>query len=206
MSIHDSNISRRNLTVWSLAIIAFYIGEGAIDGSAIEIELINFKFAAPEKLSFIVWLILGWFAIRFHLTHRESFTNEWKDSLWDIVESERYGEHIYNVADAGMRIRKGKKVDSIGPRSGPDSNTKGNTTDILKVVGVGFVGDKLCVFCGHKSAARQVYDSRIGGRNDGMVELEGTSKWIIMFDTALAPFTSYIAPHFLWMTALITSF
>ncbi len=81
MAIQDSNPERRNLTLLSMAIILFYLGEGKIIGETIRFQVVNIQFKNPEILFYFVWILLLWFALRYWQTHRHKPSQKFKNDI-----------------------------------------------------------------------------------------------------------------------------
>src|SRR5689334_19306077 len=67
MAIEDSRPERRNLTVMSLAFIAYYYAGGHIADN-FQLELVNVTFAYPSLLGGMAWVSLVWFLVRYWQT------------------------------------------------------------------------------------------------------------------------------------------
>lgn len=81
MAYQDSNPERRNLTLLSMAIILFYLGDGKIIGETIRFQVVNIQFENPEILSYFTWILLLWFALRYWQTHRHKPSLAFKDDI-----------------------------------------------------------------------------------------------------------------------------
>lgn len=77
MAIQDSNPERRNLTVLALSIIVFYLAEGSFTDDKVRLQLINATFDKPEILVVLVWLMLGWFCLRYWQTSQGDWRSPW---------------------------------------------------------------------------------------------------------------------------------
>ncbi len=76
MTYSDSNPERRNLTILSLAIIVFYLGEGYLLNKEISFTLINVGFHKQAVLVVFVWVLLFWFLFRYTVTNRHKHGEE----------------------------------------------------------------------------------------------------------------------------------
>lgn len=72
MTYSDNNPERRNLTILSLAIIIFYLGEGYLLKSEISFTLVNIGFHNQAFLVTFVWIMLFWFLFRYAVTNRHT--------------------------------------------------------------------------------------------------------------------------------------
>ena len=81
MTYSDNNPERRNLTILSLAIIIYYIGNGYLINPEISFTLINIGFKNKEALVITVWVILLWFLFRYILTNKHSHGEELRKSM-----------------------------------------------------------------------------------------------------------------------------
>lgn len=75
MSIQDSSPERRNLLVLSMGIIIFYLAGGEFIDQSVRLQIINVKFANPDMLKSIVWVLLLWFIFRYWVTMRGTWSN-----------------------------------------------------------------------------------------------------------------------------------
>lgn len=66
--IDDSHPERRNLSATSLAFIVFYVGGGNFVDGDVTLAVINAHFSNTYLLAAIAWVILFWFAFRYHVT------------------------------------------------------------------------------------------------------------------------------------------
>ncbi|WP_353409880.1 hypothetical protein, partial [Pseudoteredinibacter isoporae] len=194
MPIQDDNVSRRNLVLWSGAIIVFYFGGGSLDGDKISLSLLSLELSSPDQIIWVPWVILLWFAYRFHLTHRDRFTKEWKKGIWDSPKSEKFGKAIY--AKVHEKVKSSGSI--ILSRDLGGVSNEGE--DVFKIVGVQANWSSGTAFYGKRSAGWEEYDVEIGGRSDNGVELPASLSRRIMLAYIQEPFTSYLAPHLLWLT------
>ena len=84
MTYADNNPERRNLTILSLAIVIYYIGEGYLINPQISFTLINVGFKNKEALVVVVWVMLIWFLFRYVVTNRHSHGEDLAKSLLQI--------------------------------------------------------------------------------------------------------------------------
>jgi len=88
MPINDSNNERRNLTVLSLSIIAFYVGEGELgQNGVLNLPLINISFHNGHFLGYLVWIVLFWFAFRYWIENKEDA----KDKIFSELDGSAHG-------------------------------------------------------------------------------------------------------------------
>lgn len=68
VDLESTGAERKNLVVLSVIIILYYAAGGHIDDGTDNVSLgfINVAFSNPELISYFVWVILWWFAIRFY--------------------------------------------------------------------------------------------------------------------------------------------
>lgn len=83
MAIQDTDPSRRNLTVTSIAFIVYSLAGGSFTNNEIRLQMINMNFSNPEFLVLAAWVSLLWFAFRYWQTRELS--------LLDTVQKESSG-------------------------------------------------------------------------------------------------------------------
>jgi hypothetical protein len=82
--VNDSSPERRNLLITSLAFIAFYGGGAEISSNELRLVLVDASFSRSYFLAIMVWIAIGWFALRF-----------WQKSDGEITKNLR-GELVRN--------------------------------------------------------------------------------------------------------------
>lgn len=85
MPVQDSNAERRNLTVTSLAFVAYYYCGGAVANDQFTIQVVSLKFLHPELLALLAWISLLWFLLRYWQTNKGKFKNVFFTELRQYV-------------------------------------------------------------------------------------------------------------------------
>ena len=88
MSLQDSLPERRNLTLISLAFIAFFYGGGQFSENEVKLIIINASFTKPIVLSFIAWLSFAWFNWRYWLVTKGEFTSKFIGEVNKVSKNE----------------------------------------------------------------------------------------------------------------------
>lgn len=83
MAIQDTDAERRNLSVTSIAFIAYFAGGGFVDG-AINLGVINATFSKPKVLAVMAWVILLWFFYRYWVTHKKAFSKAYWSEINEL--------------------------------------------------------------------------------------------------------------------------
>ena len=118
MPVQDSNPERRNLTVLSLAFVAYYYCGGSAVSDHVSFQLVSMKFSRPELLAVLVWMSLLWFLLRYWQANRGKFEGKF------ITELQQYKERPYLlrfIAErTGLRPREvdGFTINSVFRRDG----------------------------------------------------------------------------------------
>jgi hypothetical protein len=110
MAIQDTDPERRNLTVTSVAFIAYYYAGGEVLSNEVRIQVVNVAFSNPMVLAVMAWILLLWFALRYWQTRNSRFVDEfvgevqpWKTRPYVLRYAERKLKSKTNV-DGGFHI------------------------------------------------------------------------------------------------------
>lgn len=98
MAVEDSLPERRNLSVLSLAFIAYYYGGGSIADEHLQLEVVNITFTNGPFLGVMVWLMMFWFLIRYWQTTRGALAREFHQEMQrngNTLLARRYLERHY---------------------------------------------------------------------------------------------------------------
>ncbi|MFL0802400.1 MAG: hypothetical protein K6L81_01695 [Agarilytica sp.] len=114
---HDSLPARRNLTVLSLLIILFFFAEGSINGNGLSTPLLNISLENTTNAIIFVWLMFGYFWLRFYQATREEYSAALRNSVSELKNHWYTKKVIGNFANAGF-MKKDGFMD-------PDINHKG---------------------------------------------------------------------------------
>lgn len=112
MPVQDTNPERRNLSLTSLAFIAYYYGGGHFDNNTVQLQVISGEFSRPAVLATLAWIGFLWFLYRYWLTHAGEFANGFSHEFWQQHKSSyvaRYlerqtGKHVASHEDSGHVI------------------------------------------------------------------------------------------------------
>jgi hypothetical protein len=77
----DTNATRRNLVVISLAFIAYFIAGGSFTDTTVRLQVISAEFSKPIVLGIIAWAIFIWFLYRYQLFHKRKFRTEFNNEF-----------------------------------------------------------------------------------------------------------------------------
>ena len=111
MAIQDSDPERRNLTVASVAFIAYYYAGGQVLNNEVRIQVVNVTFAHHQVLALMAWMLLIWFALRYWQTRKQPFTGEFASEISSSYQRDyvvRFTEKKLNSkinSDGGFIIR-----------------------------------------------------------------------------------------------------
>lgn len=97
MTIQDSSPERRNLTLTSIAFIAYFFAGGSFTDSTVRLAVINAEFANPEVLCLIVWTIFVWFLYRYWVTHNGLFRREFVEEFNRLQNKDYIRNHYCRV-------------------------------------------------------------------------------------------------------------
>lgn len=98
MAIEDSNPSRRNLVVTSLAFVAYYYAGGYFKNHELTLEVVNLSFTDYWVLGFFAWGLLIWFAYRYWVEHRgELFAAFQSDVQNEIIAQEILLDYVRKI-------------------------------------------------------------------------------------------------------------
>jgi hypothetical protein len=104
LAIQDKLPERRNLTLISLAFIAYFYGGGSFSDDEIKLIVINVSFSESLVLVLIAWSSLLWSAWRYWLTTNDKFLPLFKEEV-SKVASTRFAEN-YVTQRVPYKIRK----------------------------------------------------------------------------------------------------
>lgn len=90
MTISDTNSERRNLTLYSIFIVIFYLLEAELTDSVLRLQIINISIHNAGSIKYIVTIGLIWFLYRYWITNEGS----WKENYREYIDSD-CGEFIY---------------------------------------------------------------------------------------------------------------
>ncbi|MCC5855110.1 MAG: hypothetical protein JJU10_05415 [Idiomarina sp.] len=86
MELSEHVPERRNLTVISLAFIAYYFGGGELVGDKLHLGVVSAEFSNAKFLAIMAWIIFGWTIWRFWVVTRNqlivSLNRELKDEFF----------------------------------------------------------------------------------------------------------------------------
>jgi hypothetical protein len=88
LSIQDSLPERRNLTLISIAFIAFFYGGGHFTSNEVRLVIINAEFSKPYILVLIAWASLFWCLWRYWLVTKEESFRAFKDDIQAIATND----------------------------------------------------------------------------------------------------------------------
>lgn len=116
MALEDSNPTRRNLTIYSLSIIIFYIGGGYFPNKEIHLPLVNIVFTKTDRLVFVVWFFLIYFTYIYWLNNchswKEKFCFEFNSATNESAFLRRYLISKYNKELKGPHYLDSKIVNN----------------------------------------------------------------------------------------------
>ena len=99
--IQDSNPERRNLTVFSLAIILYYFADGSLIGNDVKLHIVNIKFSNPGVISIFLWAALCWFCLRFYQTTRGKYLAAYKEEIKNFSNNwllRLYANRVFGIS------------------------------------------------------------------------------------------------------------
>jgi hypothetical protein len=105
MPIQYSDPETRNLSVTSVAFIAYFSAGGTFIDGMVNLSVINAKFTNPFILGVMAWVLLFWFFYRYWLTHYGKFSI----AYW--AEIEQYKNHPKIRSYFADNVREGALLD-----------------------------------------------------------------------------------------------
>ena len=85
MPIEDSLPERRNLIVTSLCFIIYVIAGGTIKDNEVTLQVVNVVFTRTWVLACFAWILLFWFALRYHLSVKVKYKSAFVTDLKSVT-------------------------------------------------------------------------------------------------------------------------
>ncbi len=112
MAIQDPDPERRNLTVTSIAFIAYFYAGGSFPDASVRLQVVNANFSRPMVLGVIAWVALIWFIYRYWQSHNGKYSIEFDKefSRWQHMEyietcvSKSIGKRIVADSEEGYHV------------------------------------------------------------------------------------------------------
>ena len=98
MPFTDGNAERRNLTILSLSIIVFFLGDAELEGDRIGLPLINVVFTNHQVLIAIVWAMLAWFVFRHWQENHDDYVGKLNETIRAKAERSRHVKRVVKAA------------------------------------------------------------------------------------------------------------
>lgn len=196
MPFKDDNTSRRNLIVWSAFLIVYQLGGGSINGTSIKFPLINVELATPSSLSLLPWILLLWFAYRFHILHIGFYERDVTKAIWESWNRNDIADLVLKKIESECKnIHVVRSTNPIPEDDKPSQKKKYRILGIQASWNKGYV---------HYGKTLMNYGEFLAKSHNDMdfVRLNQTEARIIYFKCLQVPFTNYIMPHALSITAI----
>lgn len=200
MPYTDNNASRRNLIVWSLAIIVFNLGGGTLPDGELKLPLVSVQLSTPQNIVLVPWLILGWFAYRFHLSNLGEFSRSLNEAIWNSWEIPSFQKTL--VAKLEKSKPDAKLIFSRGDLP------KGRHNLFRASAVVAYWSDGIFVTIGRNiiEFGSHQYSGNIDDEGIHSLKLDPIEAKILILRCIQLPITSYLMPHLLWTLAIASYF
>lgn len=203
MAIQDSDPERRNLTVISLAFVAYFYAAGSFPSSEVKLHVVNATFGRPWVLGVIAWIAFFWFLYRYWLTHRDQFYSQFNSEFAEWGKKPYVRK--YTEDKLGIKLVPIKAENQVGEEGWIASGAK-------------WSGGHVSIDVAQANSISRGSDGFIQGshrRNDHRREqvlLTGFRGWVLALRASAAcafknrSFSEYVAPYLLATVALAGPF
>lgn len=94
MDYNDKDPDRRNLVIFSLMFIVYFIGDGEFKSGDIDFQIINLHLNNLEALAYFAWGLLFWFFYRYILNHHSTFFHLMNEELSTLCDRKYVREYV----------------------------------------------------------------------------------------------------------------
>lgn len=114
MPIADSHAERRNLTVLSMAIIVYFLAGGELAADRLALPMVNLVLHDTRTLVILLWVMLGWFALRYW----QEAKTDGRAAIRKALETHVYMNHpaIRKLVRQQENLGKDPQISTFRPR------------------------------------------------------------------------------------------
>ncbi|MBT3017314.1 MAG: hypothetical protein KME63_16360 [Candidatus Thiodiazotropha sp. (ex Clathrolucina costata)] len=194
MAIQDSNAERRNLTVTSIAFIAYFYAGGSFPDTSVKLQVINAEFSQPEMLAVIAWGMLVWFIYRYWQAHGGSFVNDFRSEFNEWKSRQYIKKYVASRIGCDLATDKveGYYVTSIFWKNWYVS------TSCVYATNIGRRSDGTIQSYSQGPSEKQIPEIKFTNLNGWVLALRSTMECAFKYPS----FSNYIVPYILALLAV----